>query len=266
MRRNGIFFGVLIILVGALLLAINLGVVTTRVWNFFWPVLIILAGAWFLLRPTLYKNQKLEPVQTSIALEGATQGEIVFQHGAGRLLVDGSARQGELLNGTFVGGVTSDIQRSTDSVKANLESPHDLIFAGPWDVGFSGYEWKVGITPDVPVKLHFKTGASESILDLSNLRASEITIDTGASSTEVTLPAHAGLSKVKVISGVASVKIRVPEGVGASIQVKSGLSGLNINTSRFHQNGEFYLSNDYETSLNKVEMFVEMGVGSVEIR
>lgn len=266
MRRNSLFFGIVIILVGAVLLAINLGVVSVRAWTFFWPALIILAGIWFLLGPTLNKYQKFETVQTSIALEGATHGEIEFHHGAGRLQVDGSARIGELLTGTFTGGVTSDVQRSLDGVKVTLNTPADLIFAGPWGIGQHGYEWKVGVTPEMPVKLYFHTGASESVLDLAGLKASEVVIETGASSTEITLPANAGLSKVQVKSGVASVKIRVPEGVGANIQVKSGLSGLNIDSSRFVKNGENYLSNDYATAANKVDLFIEMGVGSVEIK
>jgi hypothetical protein len=267
MRRNGLFFGVVIILAGALLLAINLGVIMTQAWTFFWPGLIILAGVWFLLRPTFYKNQTLEMAQSSIKLDGAARGEIEFHHGAGRLQVDASARAGELYTGTFTGGVTSDVRRSADGVNVVLNAPADLVFAGPWGMaGNHGFEWKVGVTPEVPVKLHFHTGASESILDLSGLKATDVVVETGASSTELTLPANAGFSNVKVNSGVASMKIRIPAGVGANIHVQSGLSDLKIDKSRFVQEGEYYRSPDYATAVNKVDLFVETGVGSVEIK
>ena len=265
MRRNGIFFGVVIILAGALLLAINLGVLTTRVWNFFWPVVIVLLGAWFLLRPVLMKNQPLDSVLSDVPLEGASRGEITFEHGAGRLQVDGNARAGELFNGTFLGGVTTNVQRGADSVLANLKTPEDLIFAGPWNVGQYGFEWNVGVTPEIPIKLHFKTGASESILDLSSIKASDISVETGASSCELTLPANAGMTYVQIKSGVASMKVHIPSGVAANINVKSGLSGLNIDPTRFNRNGDNYRSSDYETALNKVDISIEMGVGSVDI-
>lgn len=265
MRRSGIFFGVVIILLGAMLLAINLGVLSSRAWGFFWPVVIVLLGAWFLLRPALYKSRTLDPVQSEVPLENAAEGEIVFQHGAGRLQVDATARPGDLFSGTFLGGVSSDVQRFGNRVKTVLETPHDLIFTGPWDVGKYGYEWNVGVTPEVPVKLHFKTGASESILDLSGTKASDVTIETGASSCELTLPANAGMTYVQIKSGVASMKVHIPLGVSANIHVKSGLTGLNVDTSRFMQNGDQYRSSDYETALNKVEISIEMGLGSVEI-
>ncbi len=80
MRRSGIFFGVAIIVAGALLLAINLGVLSTSAWNFFWPVIVILLGAWFLMRPTINKDRTVDAVQSNVTLDGASQGEIVFQH------------------------------------------------------------------------------------------------------------------------------------------------------------------------------------------
>ncbi len=104
MRRNGIFFGVVIILAGALLLAINLGVITTRVWSFFWPVVIVLLGVWFLLRPVLQKNQpSILCFQTSPSTAPAAARSSLSMVRAGRLQVDGNARAGELFNGTFFG-------------------------------------------------------------------------------------------------------------------------------------------------------------------
>lgn len=266
MRRNGIFFGVVIILAGVLLLAINLGVITARVWSFFWPIVIVLLGVWFLLRPVLQKNQPLDSVLSDIPLDGASRGEIVFEHGAGRLQVDSSARAGELFNGTFLGGVTTNVQRGSDSAKAILKTPEDLIFAGPWNVGQYGFEWNVGVTPEIPLKLYFKTGASESILDLSGVKATDISVETGASSCELTLPANAGMTFVQIKSGMASMKIKIPSGVAANIHVKSSLSGFNIDPIRFNRNGDNYRSNDYDTALNKVDISIEMGVGSVDIQ
>jgi cbb3-type cytochrome oxidase subunit 3 len=264
MKRSNLFWGSAIVILGAVLLASNLGVVRGNLWVFFWPALVILAGVWFLLKANR-KGQDAQAVVSNIPLESATGAEIEFNHGAGRLEVNAAANAGDLISGSFIGGVTADVDRSSTVAKVHLHTPTDLVFDGPWPVGGHGYEWKVGVTPDVPVKLHFHTGASESKLDLSGLKASEIVVETGASATELTLPVNAGFSKVEVKSGVASVKIEIPTGVAANIHVQSGLAGINIDATRFVKDGEYYRSADYASATNKVDLFVETGVGSVEI-
>lgn len=264
MKRMSIFWGSIIVLLGAVLLANNLKIVSVNVWSFFWPMLVILLGVWFLLIPN-WKRKSVDTIQSSIPLEDTTSAEVDFHHGAGRLEVNASARPGELINGWFTGGVSSEIHRSAGFTDLKLQTPADFAFEGPWPAGSHGYEWVVGLTPEVPLKLIFKTGASESILDLSSLKVTGLSVETGASSTEITLPANAGLTTAQVKSGMASMKIHIPAGVGARIQVKSGLSGLNIDTARFVQNGEYYVSSDFAAAANKIELSVEMGMGSVEI-
>jgi hypothetical protein len=264
MRKSNVFWGSVIVLLGAVLLASNLGGLGNRVWVFFWPGLIILAGVWFLLRSN-WKTAPVETVSSNIPLEGAADAEIEFKHGAGRLVVDGSAQPGDLISGSFVGGVSPEVTKNGSTTKVTLHSPSMQGFPENWGMGGHGLEWKVGVSQQIPVKLHFHTGASESILDLSGLKASELVLETGASSSVVTLPVNAGYTKVKVESGVASVKITIPAGVAANIHIKSGLSGINIDSTRFVLDGDHYRSADYATAANKIDLEVETGVGSVDI-
>jgi hypothetical protein len=110
-----------------------------------------------------------------------------------------------------------------------------------------------------------ETGASETRLDLDDLQISELRLKTGASSTNVNLPAQAGFTRVMVESGAASVDIRIPQGVAARIRSRGGLSSLSLDRSRFPRTGDTYQSADYDTALNKVDIDVQMGVGSVTI-
>ena len=263
MKRNNLFWGLIIVLLGAVLLAINLGVVGSRIWPFFWPALIILVGIWFLLGYSQKHN--LESIQYNLPYDDCDSAEIEIHHGAGRLEVNSISILGDLISGSFAGGVTADVNRQQKMMKVVLQTPSDAIFSGPWGAGH-GLEWKVGITRELPVKLHFHTGASESIFDLTELQASDITLETGASSSEILMPAHAGNTRAKIESGVASVKIRIPDGVGANIHVESGLSGLNIDPARFSHEGEYYRSSNYATAENKIDLSIETGVGSVEIK
>jgi predicted membrane protein len=117
----------------------------------------------------------------------------------------------------------------------------------------------------VPLTLALETGASESRLLLTDLQVRELSVSTGASSTIVDLPARAGMTRVRVESGAASVKLRVPAGVAASISIRSALAGIRVDTSRFPKAGDSYRSADYDSAANRVEISVETGVGSIEI-
>jgi hypothetical protein len=264
MKRSSFFWGSVIVLLGAVLLLNNMHLLVFNVWAFFWPALLILLGVWFLLGPT-WQKKNLDTIQSTIPLQDSTAAEIEFHHGAGRLEINASARPGELVNGWFTGGVDSEIHRDGGLTRLKLQNRSDIPFEGPWRTGSHGFEWVVGLSPEIPLKLAFKTGASESVLDLSQLKVTNLSVETGASSTEITLPANASMTSAQVKSGVAAVKMHIPAGVGARIHIKSGLSGINVDTARFVRDGEDYVSTDYASALNKLDLAVDTGVGSVDI-
>ena len=129
-----------------------------------------------------------------------------------------------------------------------------------------GYEWNLALAAGLPLRLILETGASESNLDLRDLKVTSLELKTGASSTSMTLPAQAGETSVHVSSGAASVKIDLPQGVAGRVRVQSGLAGIHIDPGRFPFNGSIYESPDYASAANRADIFVETGVGSVEIR
>jgi hypothetical protein len=93
----------------------------------------------------------------------------------------------------------------------------------------------------------------------------ELRLGTGASATEIRLPKAAGATKVRIEAGAASVKIWVPQGVGARIRAEGGLSDMKVDGSRFPRQGLYHQSPDYETAANKVDLSIQMGVGSAEV-
>jgi hypothetical protein len=135
----------------------------------------------------------------------------------------------------------------------------------PWG-GRGALDWTFGLSRDVPLELRLETGASESRIDLGELKVTDVRLQTGASSTELSLPANAGNTRVHVGAGAASVVVRVPGGVAAQIRSQSGLASVRVDQTRFPRNGSYYQSPDYATAANKVDIYVEVGVGSVDIR
>jgi hypothetical protein len=137
----------------------------------------------------------------------------------------------------------------------------------PWNWGrWAGFEWTFSLTGEIPLELDVDTGASEASLDLEDLKVTDLRLDTGASSTEITLPAKASFTKVEIDAGVASVRIQIPSGVAARIKTEGGLVGVDVDQSRFPREGGLYQSVDYETAKNKADIDIDIGAGSISVR
>jgi hypothetical protein len=125
-------------------------------------------------------------------------------------------------------------------------------------------QWQVGVTNKIPVDLRLDTGANRSTVDLSALRIRRLTVNTGASETNVRLPA-AGETSVQVACGFAAVNVEVPQGVAARIHGRVSLGSTDVDTLRFPRSVEGWASADYETAVNRVDIAIQGGFGSVRI-
>lgn len=266
MRRSRFFWGIIVILIGVFLLLNTLGWLPTNSWNFFWPGMLILVGVWFLLGPYLYRRNTAEMGTLSVSLENALQARVRIDFGAGKLELNAAANAGELASGTCYGGVEKELRREGARTELRLRPPVDFRMP-PFFMSTGGFQWQLGLCREIPLELELHTGAGESRLDLRELKVSELRLETGASANRVVLPAQAGFTQVHIKSGAASVEIQVPDGVAGHIHIESGLAGIKVDTSRFLPRGEKeYESPDYGRAANRVEIAIETGVGSLEIR
>jgi hypothetical protein len=273
MRRWNFIIGAALVILGVFaLLQVGLNVIgiNFRIWWLFWPLVLIGIGIWIVSGVSRGSSTTSLPAEhAEVPLEGAREAAVTVRHGAGRLTVGAGAGPTQLLSGSFGGGL--DVSRSVDGGRLRVEmcvrdrDPSRYIF-GPWRRGWSGLlDWDFTLNPSVPLSLRLETGASESRLSLGELTVRELVLKTGASSTTVDLPRAAGFTRMSVESGAAAVRIRVPQGVAASISVRSALAGVHVDTARFPRSGSAYMSPDYSSAANKVEISVDTGVGSIEI-
>jgi hypothetical protein len=266
MRTGSLFFGSLIVLVGIGLMVNNL--FSIDVWPFLIPTALILLGVWFIVGPRL-GGRSVASEEVTIPLEGASRAEVRIMHGAGRLTIHGRASAQTLATGLFTGGLDHREDRLGDTLRCEMKVPSDLWwnFGGPWITGTgSAINWDFRLSDEVPMTIDLKTGAGEAKVDLSTVNAQSINLETGASSFEMILPERAGRSRARVASGMASVSLRVPDGVAAKISVQSGLASISIDQNRFPRTESGYQSADYDRAENAVEIKVETGMGSVDIR
>jgi hypothetical protein len=265
MRRGGLFWGFILLLVGLLLLLSNLGLISVNLWSAIWAVVLIALGLG-VLWGAFFGLEGVEGEEISIPLGGAITARLNLEHAVGRLRVDGSAGVGLLLEGTFSSGLDYRTRRRGAELDVEM-SPRGLPYVlAPWNWGREGLGWSFGLNSEIPLALALETGASEARLDLSNLQVTDLRLQTGASSVHVTLPAQAGHTRTRIEAGAASVSIQVPRDVAARVRFQGGLASINVDQNRFPRAGSVYQSRDYDTAQNKVDIEVEAGVGSLDVR
>jgi hypothetical protein len=260
MRRSSLFWGLCLFIAGILFLLENFGFLKVNVWNLIWPVFLIMLGVWIIAGKYI-KNPQSEFV--SIPLDGATKAAIHITHGAGRLDISSGADAGFGIQGTFSGGLDYHTQHSGELLDISMKTPElDFpIFLGP----DHSLDWSFGLSKDVAISLKLDTGANDARIDLREANVTDMVLKSGASATEITLPSQAGFTQVEVHSGAASLKIHIPQNVAANIRMTGGLSSTNIDQARFPRGMDSYRSSDYDSAINKVNMVIDMGVGSVTI-
>ena len=200
------------------------------------------------------------PQALALALDGATDAEVRIAFGAGKLLV-GPAATGLLVDGTFEGGVSA---APAGAGRVRLTTPSPASWS--WDWGRAPFNWRVGLTAEVPLRLEVETGASDNELDLSGLRVTDLRLRTGAAQSRVTLPAS-GVTRVNAEGGAAQMRFRVPAGVAARISSTMALGTTEVDTIRFPRtpDGAAWASPDFDANPNRCEIAVRGGVGQVTI-
>ncbi len=261
MRRMGpVFWPILLIAVGVIFLLSNLGLFpfdASQLWRL-WPLILVVIGLDVLLE-TFWRRGQPGGEPLSIDRDSLSEAEVIVEFGAGTLRVGAGAAAGKLLEGDFSDG--AEYQMRPGQVR--LYGSREWNWWAWW--GRGGRRWDVRLTPDIPLRLRFQLGACQSNLDLGDLRVTDLALESGAADTRVQFPHAAGVTRAKVKSGAASVRLSVPDGVAARVTATMAIGTLDVDTRRFPRSGSGYASPDYDTAANKLDLSIEGGVGSVEV-
>ena len=175
-------------------------------------------------------------------------------------------------------GVAADETRNRgiSEVTLSMDAPDSLMndYNDGWNVGIDLFglfrslgdiDWKVGISPDVIVKLDIDTGAADIDLHLRDVNLEVLDMDVGASDVDVALPVHAGHTDIRIDAGAADIDISIPDDVAALIESDSALVSLDVDNSRFPGSNGVYESPDYDTAQNRVYINIDAGVSNISI-
>ncbi len=295
-----LFIGIILLLQTTNVLPWDLWV---TLWKF-WPVIIIIFGLGILLHrfdvwlgslltlailgvclgiavwqnsPTLVGDLRFAGVNYSVPIEteGIERTEAKIEFSGGNISI------GKLASGSFnlfEAGATIDGEKylqtkqeqpvtmiynfSQTGLTGNLSlKPTSQEFWNKWDVA-----WRVDFNPKIPLSLDMKCDAADLFLDLTQLKIAMLQIEMNASNGKLMLPVPAGDSMVKIDMDVSNLEIIVPDGVAIKIQADANLSIFEIDKSRFPKQGDYYVSPNYDSATNSIELKIICDVGRITIK
>ena len=261
MRRNEIFWGFMLVVLGALFFLRTAGYVTGDVFTWFWPVLLIAAGAWMLMGG-FQPGEAATPTQPLVVpLQGAREAILTINHGAGHLQLGAGAPGEGLLTVNAAPGLTHSSRVVGQRLEVTLEAgPSILPLIGP-----EGGAWSLKLNPSLPTQVHLRAGASRNDLDLTDLNVTQLDYEGGASSLKIALPRGVDRFTSHIRAGASSIDLHVPEGVAARFVV-TGPALPSVNTLRFTRTGEgIYQSPGYDSAPRRAEVTIDGGATSVRI-
>jgi len=288
-------WGVFLLFVGIVLFLQTLNILPWDLWRTlwrFWPALIIAIGLGILLR-----RYNIWLVSLLIlAIFGACLGIAIWQHGltlpsgtvTGNYYSEplGAIERAQIEVNFTAGIITigslpstspnlveidSEMQNGRKTMKASFQQQNgegELQFSSAnqqfWGEG--GIKWEASFTRKIPLAINIKSAASNTSLDLSKLKVTEVQLEMDAGNCEVIMPSSAGTTHAYIKTDVANLEITIPDEVAAKIRVDTDLSASDIDESRFPQQGDYYVSQNFDSAENRVELEIDSDVGRVQVR
>lgn len=296
-RRGGLVAPAILIALGILFLLNNLGLLSWAIWPAIlrlWPLLLIAIGLDLLfgrrsaigsllaallvlaaLGAAIWWSDAWVGAGTPLSsqtlsqpLGGAKRATVEIGLGAGTLRLGAQSEADGLMTGTVAHGPSDQVQRdfaiSGDTATFKLQAVRQGGWVGPLRLRNGGeLVWDLRLNPDVPLRLDLSTGAGAATLDLTHLNVAELNVSTGVGTTMLNLPQRGSLH-ANVSGGVGDTTISIPAGVAARISASTGLGQVHI-TGNFQRQDNVYVSPNYETAADHMDLAISGGIGSVTV-
>ena len=263
--RPPVIAGLTLVVLGGLWLLRNLGLIPRLPIA---PLVLIAVGAIIVI--AALRSQPADAgagvTETPVAvpLDGAARARILLDHGAGTLDVTGGGQPGLALDGSAQGAAPPILRREGDLLEIRLR-PLAGGEPGGWMSRGEALSWRLALSGEVPLEIELRTGASRLRADLSALGVERVRLRTGASDVDLVLPGR-GRCSAFLSAGAAEIRVRVPEGVAASVRNRTALASFRIDELRFPRTGDVFRSPDYEHAEARADIDVEGGLASFDVR
>ena len=299
-HRRGVrlFWPIILIGVGSILLLSNLGVITGNPWSIIfqlWPVLLIALGLeilfggttgwraivsallglglvagilWVLIaQPAIpglnFGSSTLQTTSISYPISGVESARADISFGAGTSNLHALGDSNNLIEGTLQTYYPPTFVASQTGDQANIRLAPG---ASPVVIPPLSTEekWDVGLNSSATYQINLNVGVGQSKVDMSKLRLSGGEVNGGVGNTEMWLP-NKGTFTLNVNGGVGELRINVPHNMALRVEVNGGLGGFHGMARLQQVNDNVYETEGFSSAENAITLIVNGGVGSITL-
>jgi hypothetical protein len=229
-------------------------------------VVVLGVGLWF---SAIWLGMGAQLVHESVSqpLDAAARADVTIAMGVGQLRIGALDQPSNLIAGDISYSDRSSVDRSFalrgDTASFTLreqDSQANSLIKHSDDAAI----WDLRLNPATPVRLTLEAGVGEATLDLTQLHVTELDLKTGIGTTTLTLPRQ-GQLQARVEGGIGNTTIRIPAGVAVRLAIDAGVGNIKF-PDVYVQQGDAYVSPDYETAANRIDLTASSGIGNITIK
>ncbi|MDH4359035.1 MAG: toast rack family protein [Candidatus Berkelbacteria bacterium] len=305
MSLGKLLWGVIIVAIGLIFLAVNFGLLDSSVWSQIfklWPLIIVVIGisiisgalskVWQIILSiiaALIVIAAVALVVSPISIVSTSSSDWSWGFGGthevkvqtiseplneaaerASIEVQTGAADLDLSGGSQIlvdGRVESNFINSQVERKVDGKIDNIVISTKSYfNPIFGGKNvWQLSLNEILPMKLVLKTGAVDAKIDLKKTNIEELVIKSGASTYEVDFPVRPNLVRADIDLGASTIKIKVPKDVGLKIEAKTGASSNNFSSKGLTKTNDTYSTQDFEKALKKIEINLKTGASTIEL-
>lgn len=279
----GLFFGILFIAFGVLILLKTTGVLDFTFFQAFsdyWPIGLILVGVALIFKQrgiafmililtlviggaTLFEGNgvgELREITQVVPLKaGVESADVSLGYGAGDLSI--SIGDGEyILQNNVKTTDINDPELKFDIDGKNADVKLERQSGGISFVNGVKSNWDVLLFPEINYNLELDYGAVDLDMDLTGLKVDEISIESGATGNKIIFDEYP--TKVSIDTGASSLNFKFPEKYGVKITVDGG--AISTDLDGFTKNGKSYVNEFYDKDSENIEIDISAGATSIE--
>jgi len=281
-HHSKIFFGSMLIIIGLLFFLKNLGVLTfPTISGFatFWPVGLILVGIalilkrkWIasgiifitivlgilhLVQSVDFVGESREVIQTvpsDFGVEEVTlnlaygAGDVTIQKGSANFLMKNTAQTADSQDPEV------DYDRQGNKASISVERHGSNVWHHQND------EWDIELSEEVLYVLDMDYGAADIEVDLRGLQVDELSVETGASNTEITFDKYP--TSVTFDMGASNVDLNFPKDYPVIVRTETGLTSIDL--EGFKKESSVYRNEYYKEGKPAIEIEINAGASSIE--
>lgn len=303
-QYRSLFWPMILIGVGTTWMLHNIGIFTGEnlsVFGKIWPLLLIAIGIDFMfgrkspsrgasiglafvgfflalmyVGPSIGWGYTVERINTTfdVPLENTEHLRLNIDAGVETVTISPLIDSNNLIEGDIwhVGELIVDVDEDEDSGQTIVAVEEDGF---SFNLNFSSDDagWNFNINPEIPLAVDFSGGVGTTTMNLSDFHLTDLVLDMGVGSLDMTLPEPQDSYTVDISGGVGEVDIDVPDNAAIKAIISTGIGNADLPSNLIQIEGDdgfigeegTWQTANFEQAEQTITIIFDGGIGSLQL-